>query len=190
MRSALVLAAALALAACTREAPAAGTETPGALTLTAQGAGRLGAATPFDTASVRDALPAGFTTEMHDGQSGAPEIWALRDGQIVFEVTASSAGSVATVGRIGAPNAAVAGPRGIRPGQTFAEAGGADLDCAPGTGALQDLAVCPDAGVDLVFASQALVGRTEMPPVDSLGDAFLERLVWRADRQESPEDDF
>ena len=175
MRSALLLAAALALAACTREAP--GTEAPDALMLTADGAGRLGAATPFDTASVRAALPAGFTTELHDGQRGAPEIWALRDGQIVFEVTASGA----TVGRIGAPNAAVAGPRGVRPGQTFAEAGGADLECAPGTGTLQDLAVCRDAGVDLVFASQALVGRAAMPPADSLGDAFLERLVWRAD---------
>ena len=175
------LALSLSLAACSPEAPAPGMEAPDTLALTADGAGRLGAATPFDTASVRAALPAGFTTEMHDGQSGAPEIWALRDGQIVFEVTASSAEGVTTVGRIGAPNAAVAGPRGVHPSQTFAEAGGADLECAPGTGALQDLAVCRDAGVDLVFASQSLVGRTAMPPADSLGDAFLERLVWRAD---------
>ena len=155
------------------------------LALTADGAGRLSAATPFDSAAVRDALPAGFTTERHDGPAGEPVIWALRDGQIVFEVyAAGEAGAgeaAASVGRIDAPSDLVRGPGGAQPGQTFAEAGGAALDCTLGTGDLRDRAVCRGAGVDLVFADRALVGQTVLPPDAALAGAFLERLVWRAD---------
>ena len=155
------------------------------LALTADGAGRLSAATVFDSAAVRDALPAGFTTERHDGPAGEPVIWALRDGQIVFEVYAASGATAgeagASVGRIDAPSDLVSGPGGAQPGQTFAEAGGAALDCTLGTDDLRDRAVCRGAGVDLVFADRALVGQTALPPAEALRGAFLERLVWRAD---------
>ena len=181
----LVPALALSLAACSPDAapgdaPAAALRAaPGAaLELTADGIARLGAETPFDTAAVHDALPAGFTTERHDGPDGAPVIWALRDGQIVFEVYAADGG--ATVGRIDAPNEDVRGPGGVHPGQTFAEASAGALHCAVGEADLRDRAVCQGAGVALVFASQALVGQRALPPADSLADAFLERLVWRA----------
>lgn len=181
MRSFVVLLAAAALASCSDRAPDASDPAtdPNALTITRDGAGRLGAATPFDTTAIRAALPAGFDTERHDGPSGAPVVWALRDGQIVFEVYPDAAGLA--VGRVDAPNAAVAGPQGARPGQTFAEAGGADLDCAPGTDDLAGRAVCRSGGVDLVFASAALVGQTALPPDAALADASLERIVWRAD---------
>ena len=179
MRPLAVLLAA-ALAACADPAPAGrGTDEPDELALTRDGAGRLGAATPFDTTAIQAALPAGFTVEAHTGAAGAPVVWALRDGQIVFEVYPDAVGTA--VGRIDAPNAAVAGPQGARPGQTFAEAGGAGLDCAPGTSDLADRAVCTIGGVEVVFASAALVGQTALPADDALADAFLERLVWRAD---------
>ena len=173
----------LALAACGGDdAPAPGgapaASRTGGLTLSAEGVAGLSAATPFDSASVREALPAGFTTERHDAPDGAAAVWALRDGQIVFEVTGDTSG---TVTRIDAPNEDVSGPGGVRPGQTFAEAGAADLDCALGADDLRDRAVCRGAGVDLVFASRALVGQSALPPADSLADAFLERLVWRAE---------
>ena len=172
----------LALAACGGEpeaaAPEADTPRPGNLTLTAEGVAGLTAATPFDSVSIRDALPAGFTTERHLAPGGTPAVWALRDGQIVFEVTGDTTGTVA---RIDAPNEDVSGPGGVRPGQTFAEAGAAGLDCTLGAGDLRDRAVCRGAGVDLVFASGALVGQTALPPADSLAGAFLERLVWRAE---------
>lgn len=173
----------LALAACGGESvPEAddspGAPRPGGLSLTSDGVAGLSRATRFDSASVRAALPAGFTTERHDAPGGAAAVWALRDGQIVFEVTGDTSGTVA---RIDAPNEDVSGPGGVHPGQTFAEAGAADLDCALGAGDLRDRAVCRGAGVDLVFASQALVGQRALPPADSLADAFLERLVWRAE---------
>lgn len=175
----LALVLPLALAACgapsadvPADAPAA---TPG-LTLTADGAGRLGAETPLDSAAVRQALPAGFVTERHDGPDGAPAVWALRDGQIVFELTGGD-----TVTRIDAPSEAVTGPGGVRPGQTFAEAGGDRGDCALGTDDLRDRAVCDADGVSLVFASEALVGQAALPPAEALAGAVLERLVWRAD---------
>ncbi|HEX9951977.1 MAG TPA: DUF1131 family protein [Rubricoccaceae bacterium] len=176
--SRLALALSLALTACgdasgdsPGDAPAAG-----GLTLTADGAGRLGAETALDSAAVRAALPAGFVTERHAGPDGAPAVWALRDGQIVFEVTGGE-----TVTRIDAPSEAVTGPGGVRPGQTFAEAGGDRLDCALGTGDLRDSVVCRVDGVDLVFASEALAGKTALPPAATLASAVLDRLVWRAD---------
>ena len=70
---------------------------------------------------------------------------------------------------------------GLASARAFAEAGAADLDCTLGADDLRDRAVCRGAGVDLVFASQALVGQSVLPPTDSLADAFLERLVWRAE---------
>ncbi len=182
----LLLAPLLALAACSpnAEAPATGAAPPtgAALELTASGVARLGAATPFDSAAVHDALPPGFTTERHAEADGTPTIWALRDGQIVFEVypAAGATGAAATVGRIDAPNEDVRGPAGVHPGQTFAEAGAAALDCALGADDLRDRAVCRGDGVDLVFASQALAGQTDLPDAAALADAFLERLVWRA----------
>ena len=179
---AAALAVALAAAGCASETPAAPADAAPApagpdLALTADGAGRLPAATPFDLAAVQAALPAGVTAERHDGPAGEPVLWALRDGRIVFEITAA-AGRVA---RIDAPSEAVSGPGGVRPGQTFAEAGAESLDCAVGTGDLRDRAVCRGAGVDLVFADRALVGQTVLPPDAALAGAFLERLVWRAD---------
>lgn len=180
MRPLAVLLAAAVLAACSDRAPdASAPANPDALTLTRDGAGRLSAAIPFDTTAIRAALPAGFDVERHDGPAGEPVVWALRDGQIVFEVYPDAAGT--SVGRIDAPNAAVEGPQGTRPGQTFAEAGGADLDCVPGTDDLASRAVCDGGGVDLVFASAALVGQASLPPDEALADAFLERIVWRAD---------
>lgn len=181
----LVLVPLLALAACSPAAEAPAAETPAsgaALELTASGIARLGAATPFDSAAVHDALPPGFTAERHESAAGAPTVWALRDGQIVFEVYPAPAaeGAAATVGRIDAPNEDVRGPGGVHPGQTFAEAGAAALDCALGEGDLRDRAVCRGQGVDLVFASQALVGQSTLPDAATLADAFLERLVWRA----------
>ncbi len=180
----LLLAPLLALAACSpdAEAPAAGAAVRSAagapLELTAQGVAGLGAATPFDSAAVHDALPPGFTTVRHADSDGTLTIWALRDGQIVFEVY--PAADSATVGRIDAPNEDVRGPGGVHPGQTFAEAGAATLDCAIGADDLRDRAVCRGEGVDLVFASQALADQTELPAAGVLAGTFLERLVWRA----------
>ncbi len=173
----------LALAACGGESvPAADSAPtaprPGGLSLTSDGVAGLSRATRFDSASVHAALPPGFTTERHDAPDGARTVWALRDGQIVFEVSGDTSGTVA---RIDAPNEDVSGPGGVHPGQTFAEAGAADLTCTIGADDLRDRAVCRGAGVDLVFASQALVGQSALPPTDSLANAFLERLVWRAE---------
>ena len=170
---------ALLLAACASDAPPSASGPaealdPNALVLSPRGVARLGAETPFDTVAVRAALPAGFAVELHGGQSGEPAIWALRDGQILFEVYGA-----ATVTRVEAPNADVAGPGGARPGQSFAEAGGEAMDCEIGTGRLADLAVCRRDGLGYVFASAAFVGQTEMP--EAPADAFLERIVWRAD---------
>ncbi|HEX8299461.1 MAG TPA: DUF1131 family protein [Rubricoccaceae bacterium] len=177
-----LLALSLAVAAC-GDAPADGSadgaQTPAAatgLTLTSEGAGRLGAETPLDSAAVRAALPSGLDIERHDGPDGAPAFWALRDGQIVFEISGGN-----TVTRIDAPSESVSGPGGARPGQTFADAGASDLDCVAGTDDLRDRAVCRVDGVDLVFASGALVGQAALPPDEALADAVLERLVWRAD---------
>ncbi len=174
----------VALAACSPDAgapaPAAGSapSTGAALELTAEGVARLGAETPFDSAAVHDALPPGFTTARHADADGTPTIWALRDGQIVFEVY--PAADSATVGRIDAPNEDVRGPGGAHPGQTFAEAGAAALDCTLGTDDLRDRVVCRGEGVDLVFASQAFAGQAKLPDAEVLAGTFLERLVWRA----------
>lgn len=188
------LISALALAACVGETPAPASDVPASgaladsaatapdLVLGPEGLGRLGAATPFDTAAVRAALPAGFTAERRSVETAAglvPVVWALRDGQLVLELYADAAG--AHVGRIDAPGESVVGPGGAHAGQTFADVNGAAMDCEVGTDEQSDMAVCRGAGLSYVFASQALVGRTTLPPADSLQGALLERLVWRAD---------
>ena len=76
----------------------------------------------------------------------------------------------------------VFGTSGAHVGQTFADVDGAGMDCETGTDELSGRAVCAgDAdGVLYVFASRQTLG-PDLPPADSLADAFLERLVWRAE---------
>ncbi|HEX8385663.1 MAG TPA: DUF1131 family protein [Rubricoccaceae bacterium] len=187
----LLSAAVLTLAACGGD-PAApdpsatgGTRVEGSADLVVgeAGVGPLGAETPFDTAAVRAALASGFTTELRSVETArglVPVVWALRDGQLVLELYADPSG--ARVGRVDAPNEAVSGPGGARVGQTFADVGGADMDCEAGTDELSGRAVCrgDDRGVLYVFASQQTLG-PDLPPAEALTDALLERLVWRAD---------
>jgi hypothetical protein len=190
-KSGVTLFACLALAACGDEtaAPSAGapadslTSGPAAdLTLGEDGVGEITSATPFDTAAVRAALPGGFSTERRSVETETglvPVVWALRDGQLVLELYADASGT--RVGRVDAPNEAVAGPGGARVGQTFADVGGADMACEAGADELGGRAVCRGAdGVLYVFASQQTLG-PDLPPAEALADALLERLVWRAD---------
>lgn len=185
-----LLLATLGLGACASEpepAPSAslGSETSAALTLGADGIGRLDGSTPFDTAAVRAALPPGFTVELRSVETEAglvPVAWALRDGQLVLEIYPDEDG--ATVGRVDAASEQVEGPTGLRVGQTFADADGADMDCDLGTEELSGRAVCrPASGgpVRYVFASRYTDPGGALPPPDSLANALLERLVWTAE---------
>ena len=175
------LASFVGLAACATD-PAPSPDAPaatasGGLVLGPDGLGRLGAETPFDTAAVRAALPAGFAVEVHAVETEAgrvPAIWALRDGLLVLEVFGGE-----TVSRIDAASDPVAGPGGARVGQSFADAGGDGMDCAPGAGAFAGRAVCEDGGVRYVFA-HAHAG-DGLPDRDALAEALLERIVWTAE---------
>ena len=188
MSARLAVFACLALAACGDEAAAPGVGTSAVaagptadLTLGEDGVGPITSATPFDTAAVRAALPAGFSTEQRSVETETglvPVVWALRDGQLVLELYADPSGT--RVGRVDAPNEAVAGPGGARVGQTFADVGGADMACEAGTNELGGRAVCRGGdGVLYVFASQQTLG-PDLPPAEALADALLERLVWEA----------
>ncbi len=185
-RPALLAAAlGLALAACGPD-PAPGADAASApdassgLVMTADGVGALGAETPFDTAAVRAALPAGFAVEVQPAETGGragPVVWALRDGLLVLEVY----GDDGRVGRIDAASDQVEGPGGARTGQTFAEVDGGRMRCEPGEDELSDRVVCRArrAAVGYVFAHAAAAGT--MPDDDQLADAILERMVWHAD---------
>ena len=146
------------------------------------GVGRLGAGTPFDTAAVRAALPAGFAVELRSVETEdglVPVAWALSDGQLVLEVYPDGDGRV---GRVDAASDQVAGPEGARTGQSFADLDGASMDCDPGQAELSGRVVCrPRRGgpVRYVFAHAAAAG--EVPDDDQLATALLERLVWTAD---------
>ena len=177
-RPLLVLAAALAVSACGPDGPADSVAPvpPSALVLGADGVAGLGAATPFDTAAVRAALPPGFAVER---QPGGGALWALRDGRLVLEVYPGEGGRV---GRIDAVSDDVVGPDGARVGlQTFADLDG--LDCEPGAASLDGRAVCRRRGspVRYAFASRAVVPGQPLPPADGLAGALLERLVWTAE---------
>ena len=186
----LALALAVALSACADDpapdaAPAPSpTDAATALTLDADGVGRLGAETPFDTAAVRAALPPGFAVELRSVETEAgraPVAWALRDGLLVLEVYPGADG--ATVARIDAASDQVEGPDGARTGQTFAELDGAGMDCDPGEQELSGRVVCRasrGASVRYVFA-HAGADASRLPDDDQLADALLERLVWTAD---------
>ena len=177
-----VAALALALAACGPEPsePAAPGHAPSALVLDDEGVGRLGAETPFDTAAVRAALPAGFAVEVRSAETErgvVPVVWALRDGLLVLEVY----GDDGRVGRVDAASDQVEGPGGARTGQSFAEVDGGRMDCEAGAADLAGRVVCRQGrgAVRYVFAHAAAVGT--VPDDDQLADALLERLVWQAD---------
>lgn len=172
------LLAAVLLAACAGEPEPPPAADDGALVLSDDGLGGLSAETPFDTAAVRAALPAGFAVEVHPAAAG-PGVWALRDGLLVLEV---SAGADGLVGRIDAASDQVAGPTGARTGQSYVDAGGDAMRCDPGVGEFAARVVCrPRRGSPLryVFAHAAAPG-TE-PTDDQLAAALLERIVWTAE---------
>ena len=184
-RPRLLAALGLALAACGPDpapgAAPASAPASSALTMTDDGVGPLGAETPFDTAAVRAALPAGFAVERQSAETegeAVPVVWALRDGLLVLEVYPGDDGRV---GRVDASSDQVEGPDGARTGQTFAELDGAGMRCEPGEHELGDRVVCRKrrGAVNYVFAHAAAAGT--MPDDDELADAILERLVWRAD---------
>ena len=177
------------LAACAGDPAPAVDATPSApgdpatvLTMDADGVGRLGAETPFDTAAVRSALPGGFAVELRSVETEdglVPVAWALRDGQLVLEVYPGGDGRVT---RVDAASDQVAGPNGARTGQSFADLDGGSMDCDPGEAELSGRVVCrPRRGgpVRYVFAHAAAAG--EVPDDDQLATALLERLVWSAD---------
>ena len=156
--------------------PAAQDDASGALVMGPGGVGRLGAETPFDTAAVRAALPAGFAIEVRTAETEAgrvPVVWALRDGLLVLEVH----GDDGRVTRIDAASDQVGGPDGARTGQSFAEVEGGRMDCEPGERDLSGRVVCGRGPVRYVFATAASSDADD----DELADALLERLVWTAD---------
>lgn len=168
---------ALALAACGPAEPEA--PTPSAETsepvLDEDGLGRLGAETPFDTAAVRAALPSGFAVEGGATDvSGAPILWALRDGLLILEVHRGEDGRV---GRVDAVSDQVEGPDGARTGQSYADLGGR-MACDPGEGDLAGRAVCRRGAIRYVFAHG---GAPDAVDDDELEAALLERMVWMAD---------
>ncbi|MFN3595830.1 MAG: DUF1131 family protein [Rubricoccaceae bacterium] len=182
--AASLLAAALGAAACA-DAPAgeAPSEATGvaALTVSDDGVGPLGARTRFDTAAVRAALPPGFSVDVRSAPlAGASPIAAFADGLLALDAYPDASGN--RLARIDVLSEQARGPGGVRVGQSFAETGGAALSCAPGEGDLAGRAVCTPEGharVRLVYAYGAAEPGV-LPPLEALGGAILERIVWRA----------
>ena len=170
-----LLLASLVLAACTDPAPPAPADVAagGGLALGADGLGALGAATPFTADAVRQAL-GDVSVESHDA-TGA--LWALRDGLVLAEVYADPGGGIGRIEVTGD----VPGPDSLVVGQPFSEAGLGGRACAAGTGVAGGSAVCTADGVELVFAHGWDGPAAELPPDSVLADAFLTRMIWRAD---------
>ena len=177
------VAAAAGLAAC---GPSADPDAPPPLlTLTDDGVGGLGAATPFRRDAVGAALGEGFAIERGSLELAPPDsanpavtmpvLYAFHEGEIVLELYPDAAERA--LARIEAPSDAVAGPRGARVGRTFAGMDGRRLDCRAGRDELDGRAVC--GLTDAVAAVFAHGGGSELPEPRAMADAPLERLLWR-----------
>lgn len=173
----LLVLSALALSACTGDAPSAPAALPadGGLVLSAEGLGGVGADTPLDAARIAQALPDVTAEAAPAGDAAA--VWVLRDGQLLAEVYAAADGRLGRIEVTGD----VPGPDSLTVGQTFAASGLARRACAPGDAGLAGLVVCDADGVEAVFAHGWDGPSAELPPDDALADAFLARMVWRAD---------
>ncbi|PLX39010.1 MAG: DUF1131 domain-containing protein [Hyphomicrobiales bacterium] len=153
-----------------------------AFVMSAEAAGPLGSTPAYSSAEVKSRMP-GYetvTAETALEDKVYPTLAVLKDGQQVLQLFKGSDGRAREVHAV---SGIVGGPAGEQVGMTFRRAGMKRSDCRVGRNLWRGMAVCPSrkaSNVQLVFALPGYRGPfTQMPSEKMIGDATLQRMVWK-----------
>ncbi len=152
--------------------------------ITAQGAGPIGAATPFSSKAVTAQLPGYSTGTVTIGlETSTPEAMVLfKDaygGRIQVLHILGQGGRIAQIHGV---THHVVGPAGERAGMTFRETGTDPSTCRIGTDLWLGMAICKSRGasnVTLTFSFQGEAAMSsQLPPRQILDTGMLQRIIW------------
>jgi hypothetical protein len=183
-RLALLVAVALAGAACDREtvSSAALSTIPVSYTVSTERAGPIVPGTPYSASAIRRLFPdADLETVRTADEAGVIEAFTVfEDGLQVFQILPDGSGS--HIRAVHGSGLAIAGPDGERLGTRFAETRLSREACMTGSGPWAGMAVCRHSrapNVRLVFDNGGWDGpATELPPRATLANGRLHRIVW------------
>jgi hypothetical protein len=154
------------------------------LQITAQGAGPIGAATPFSSKAILANLPGYDTGHVTIGlETSTPDALVLfkeaYGGRIqVLHIL----GSGNRITQIHGVTHHVVGPAGERPGMSFREAGTDPSTCRIGTDLWLGMAICRSRGAPNVTLTYSFQGEAAMssslPSRAVLDTGMLQRIIW------------
>ena len=154
------------------------------LQISAQGAGPIGAATPFSAKAILAQMP-GYTT----GNVTIGLESTTTDATVLFKEAYGGRiqvlhilGSGGRIQQIHGVTHHVVGPAGERPGMSFAETRTDPSTCRIGTNLWLGMAICRSRGasnVTLTFSFQGEAAMaTSLPTGDTLANGMLQRIIW------------
>jgi hypothetical protein len=154
------------------------------LQITAQGAGPIGAATPFSSKAILAQMPGYTTGNVTIGLENT-----TTDALVLFREAYGGRiqvlhilGSGGRIQQIHGVTHHVVGPAGERPGMSLAETGADPSTCRIGTNLWLGMAICRSRGapnVTLTFSFQGEAAMsTSLPPRDVLATGMLQRIIW------------
>ena len=155
---------------------------PVAFVLSADAAGPLGSTPAYSSSEVKSRMPGYETVTAETALENKvyPTLAVLSDGQQVLQLFKGAGGRASEVHAV---SGVVAGPAGEQVGMTFRQAGLSRSNCRVGQNLWRGMAVCPSkkaSNVSLVFALPGYRGPyTQMPNEKMIGDATLQRIVWK-----------
>jgi hypothetical protein len=154
------------------------------LQITANGAGPIGPATPFQSKAILAQLP-GFTTgHVTIGlESSTPDALVLfKDAYGGRIQVLHILGSGDRIGQIHGVTHHVVGPAGERPGMTLREAGTDPSTCRIGSNLWLGMAICRSRGAPNVTLTYSFQGEaamsTSLPRREILETGILQRIIW------------
>jgi len=154
------------------------------LQITAQGAGPIGASTPYGSKAILAQMP-GYTT----GNVTIGLESTTTDALVLFKEAYGGRiqvlhilGSGGRIAQIHGVTHHVVGPAGERPGMSFREAGTDPSSCRIGTDLWLGMAICKSRGAPNVTLTYSFQGEaamsTSLPPRDVLDSGMLQRIIW------------
>ncbi|MDK9698139.1 MAG: DUF1131 family protein [Siculibacillus sp.] len=154
------------------------------LQISAQGAGPIGAATPFSSKAILAQMP-GYTT----GNVTIGLEHTTTDATVLFKEAYGGRiqvlhllGSGGRIQQIHGVTHHVVGPAGERPGMSLRETGADPSSCRIGTDLWLGMAICRSRGapnVTLTFSFQGEAAMsTTLPTGSALAEGMLQRIIW------------
>ena len=154
------------------------------LQITAQGAGPITAATPFNSRAITGGMPGYTTGHVTIGlENSTPDALVLFKEEYGGRIQVLHVlGEGGRIGQIHGVTHHVIGPGGERPGMSFREAGTDPSTCRIGTNLWLGMAICrsraaPNVVLTYSFQGEAAMS-TQLPPRNVLDTGMLQRIIW------------